>query len=104
MINPIRLKGKPANIARYYTVGDYYTKGTEEQSQWGGKIAAELGLEGEVDPGTFKELLAGIIAPPDGGKRGTQQVWQDTSDTGSGKGSSVADPALPNPAGYRFAP
>ena len=46
MINPIRLKGKPANIARYYTVGDYYTKGSEEHSEWGGKIAAELGLPG----------------------------------------------------------
>ena len=35
MINPIRLKGKPANIARYYTVGDYYTKGADEHSEWG---------------------------------------------------------------------
>jgi conjugative relaxase-like TrwC/TraI family protein len=69
MINPIRLKGKPANIARYYTVGDYYTKGPEEQSQWGGKIAAELGLEGEVDPGTFKELLAGKVGEQQLGRR-----------------------------------
>lgn len=61
MINPIRLKGKPANIARYYTVGDYYTKGDEEHSEWGGKIAAELGLEDEVDPTVFKELLAGKV-------------------------------------------
>jgi len=61
MINPVRLKGKPANIARYYTVGDYYTKGAEEHSEWDGKIAEELGLEGKVDPSIFKELLAGKV-------------------------------------------
>ena len=62
MIHPRRLKGTPANIARYYTVGDYYTKGSDEHSEWGGRIAAELGLEGEkVDPALFQELLAGKI-------------------------------------------
>ncbi len=61
MINPARLKGKPGNIARYYTVGDYYTKGADEHSEWGGQIAAELGLEGKVDPKVFKELLAGKV-------------------------------------------
>lgn len=61
MINPVRLKGKPGNIARYFTVGDYYTKGSEEHSEWGGKIAEELGLAGKVDPEIFKELLAGQI-------------------------------------------
>ncbi|WP_380789697.1 MobF family relaxase [Sphingobium xenophagum] len=69
MINPIRLKGKPGNIARYYTVGDYYTKGAEEHSEWGGKIAAELGLEGEVDPAVFKELLAGKVGDQQLGRR-----------------------------------
>lgn len=62
MIHPRRLKGTPGNIARYYTVGDYYTKGADEHSQWGGKIAVELGLEGKVDPYIFKELLAGKVA------------------------------------------
>lgn len=61
MINPVRLKGKPANIARYYIVGDYYTKGADEHSEWGGKIATELGLEGRVDPKVFRELLAGKV-------------------------------------------
>ncbi|MEQ6334758.1 MobF family relaxase [Sphingobium sp. MK2] len=69
MINPIRLKGKPANIARYYTVGDYYTKGTDEHSEWGGKVAAELGLEGKVDPAVFKELLAGNVDDQQLGRR-----------------------------------
>ncbi|MBT0667433.1 relaxase domain-containing protein [Novosphingobium profundi] len=69
MINPIRLKGKPGNIARYYTVGDYYTKGATEPSEWGGKIAAELGLEGKVDPAVFKDLLAGRIGDQQLGRR-----------------------------------
>lgn len=62
MIHPRRLKGSATNIARYYTVGDYYTKGTDEHSEWGGALAAGLGLSGRVDPATFKELLAGKVA------------------------------------------
>ncbi|WP_298673186.1 MobF family relaxase [uncultured Sphingomonas sp.] len=61
MIHPHRMKGTPANIARYYTIGDYYTKGNEEHSEWGGKLAADLGLEGKVDPAQFQLLLAGKI-------------------------------------------
>jgi conjugative relaxase-like TrwC/TraI family protein len=62
MIHPRRLKGTSGNIARYYTVGDYYTKGGDEPSQWGGRLAPELGLEGKVDPHVFAELLAGRVA------------------------------------------
>jgi conjugative relaxase-like TrwC/TraI family protein len=62
MIHPRRLKGTATSIAKYFTVGDYYTKGTEEHSEWGGQIAAELGLEGKVDPDIFKDLLAGKVA------------------------------------------
>ena len=62
MIHPRRLKGTSGNIARYYTVGDYYTKGGEEPSEWGGKLAPELGLSGKVDPHMFEELLAGRVA------------------------------------------
>ncbi|CCW16346.1 IncW plasmid conjugative relaxase protein TrwC (TraI homolog) [Sphingobium indicum BiD32] len=62
MIHPRRLKGTSANIARYYTVGDYYTKGGEEPSEWGGRLAPELGLTGKVDPAVFQELLAGQVA------------------------------------------
>lgn len=61
MIHPRRLKGTPANIARYYTIGDYYTKGGDEHSEWGGKLAADLGLEGKVDPEQFQLLLAGKV-------------------------------------------
>ncbi|NKJ03012.1 MobF family relaxase [Novosphingobium sp. SG707] len=62
MIHPVRLTGKPANIARYYTVGDYYTKDGDEHSLWGGEIAKDLGLEGAVDPEIFKALLTGEVA------------------------------------------
>ena len=62
MIHPRRLKGTPANIARYYSVGDYYTKGASEPSEWGGTIANELGLRGSVEPAVLKELLAGRAA------------------------------------------
>jgi conjugative relaxase-like TrwC/TraI family protein len=62
MIHPRRLKGTSGNIARYYTVGDYYTKGGEEPSEWGGRLAPELGLSGKVDPAAFQELLAGRVA------------------------------------------
>jgi conjugative relaxase-like TrwC/TraI family protein len=72
MINPVRLKGTPANIARYYTVGDYYTKSSDEQSQWGGALAVDLGLSGNVDPAIFKALLAGQI--------GDQQLGRHRAD------------------------
>jgi conjugative relaxase-like TrwC/TraI family protein len=61
MINPVRLKGTSANIARYYTVGDYCTKGAGEHSEWGGAISNDLGLSGKVDPGIFRELLGGYV-------------------------------------------
>lgn len=62
MIHPRRLKGSVGNIARYYGVGDYYTKGSAEHSEWGGRLAAELQLRGAVDTETFKALLAGQVA------------------------------------------
>lgn len=61
MIHPRRLKGKPGNLARYYTIGDYYSKGSDETSQWGGAIAADLGLTGVVDPVMFEALLCGHV-------------------------------------------
>jgi len=72
MIQPQRLHGKPANIARYYTVGDYYTKGGNEPSEWGGKLAADLGLSGAVDPKLFRDLLAGKV--------GDQQLGRHRAD------------------------
>lgn len=70
MIHPVRLKGSPGNVARYYTVGDYYTKSGDEHSQWGGALAEELGLEGKVDADIFKALLAGKVAAQQLGRYG----------------------------------
>ena len=72
MIQPQRLHGKPANIARYYAVGDYYTKGGNEPSAWGGKLAADLGLFGAVDPKLLRDLLAGKV--------GDQQLGRHRAD------------------------
>jgi conjugative relaxase-like TrwC/TraI family protein len=69
MIHPRRLKGKPGSLTRYYLVGDYYTKGADEPSCWGGQIAAELGLEGKVDPAIFQSLLAGKVAEQQLGRK-----------------------------------
>jgi len=69
MIHPRRLKGTPANIARYYTIGDYYTKDGNEPSEWGGKLAASLGLSGEVDPKQFEALLGGKVGDQQLGRR-----------------------------------
>lgn len=62
MMHPRRLSGSPANIARYYAIGDYYTKGDAEISAWGGSLAQGLGLSGEVDSKAMEGLLAGKVA------------------------------------------
>lgn len=72
MIQPQRLHGTPANIARYYTVGDYYTKGGNEPSAWGGKLAGDLGLSGAVDLKLLRDLLAGKV--------GDQQLGRHRAD------------------------
>lgn len=69
MIHPRRLKGTAGNVARYYTVGDYYTKGADEHSEWGGAIARDLKLEGQVDSAAFADLLQGKIAGQQLGRR-----------------------------------
>ena len=61
MMHPKRLSGKPSNIAKYYSIGDYYSKGANEPSEWGGAIAAELGLAGAVDKAQFEALLGGKV-------------------------------------------
>ncbi len=41
---------------QYYSAADYYTEGQEINGQWGGKTAAMLGLEGQVDKARFDLL------------------------------------------------
>ncbi len=76
MIHPRRLSGSAGNIARYYAVGDYYTKGSEEHSEWGGLIARELGLEGRVDPEMFRALLSGKVAGQELGRHRSDGTLQ----------------------------
>ena len=59
--------GSAAQGASYYERDGYYAKDDPEHreaSAWAGGGAAELGLEGEVDPDTFRAVLEGRV--PDG--------------------------------------
>ena len=68
--------GSAAQGARYYENDGYYAKDDPEHRQasaWFGKGSQELGLEGPVDPDTFRAVLEGKV--PDGtgtelGRRG----------------------------------
>ncbi|MXW90166.1 MAG: relaxase domain-containing protein [Rhodospirillaceae bacterium] len=71
MVASIGAVASPSQGASYYERDGYYAKDSPEHlaaSAWAGKGAAELGLRGPVDPGTFKAVLEGAV--PDGsGKR-----------------------------------
>lgn len=62
----------------YYTRGeDYYAKDKAESkaaSTWFGQGAAQVGLEGQVDPGDFKGVMSGQV--PGGPKLGTMREGQ----------------------------
>ena len=60
----------PSQGASYYERDGYYAKDDPEHraaSGWAGRGAADLGLEGPVDPETFKSILEGTV--PDGSGR-----------------------------------
>jgi conjugative relaxase-like TrwC/TraI family protein len=61
MLSANRISAPPAATAKYYAVGDYYTKGDDEPSSWGGEGAARLGLSGAVDGDRLEKLLAGAL-------------------------------------------
>ena len=71
MVASIGAVASPSQGASYYERDGYYAKDSPEHraaSAWAGRGAAELGLEGPVDPDTFKAVLEGEV--PDGsGKR-----------------------------------
>lgn len=46
----------PASAKTYYSAGAYYSEGQELAGQWGGKTAARLGLEGEIEQRDFEAL------------------------------------------------
>ena len=76
MVASIGAVASPSQGASYYERDGYYAKDDPEHraaSAWAGRGAAELGLEGPVDPDIFKAVLEGAV--PDGsgrrlGKRG----------------------------------
>ena len=67
MVASIGAVASPSQGASYYERDGYYAKDDPEHraaSAWAGRGAAELSLEGPVDPDIFKAVLAGEI--PDG--------------------------------------
>ena len=70
MVASIGAVASSAQGASYYERDGYYAKDDPEHlrlSAWAGRGAAELGLEGAVDPDTFKAVLEGKV--PDGSGR-----------------------------------
>ena len=71
MVASIGAVAAPSQGASYYERDGYYAKDDPEHrhaSAWAGRGAAELGLQGPVDPDTFRAVLEGHV--PDGsGKR-----------------------------------
>ena len=70
MVASIGAVASPSQGAGYYERDGYYAKDDpahREASAWAGRGAAALGLEGPVDPETFKAVLEGTV--PDGSGR-----------------------------------
>ena len=78
MVASIGAVASPSQGASYYERDGYYAKDSPEHraaSAWAGRGAAELGLEGPVDPDTFQAVLEGEV--PDGSGR---QLGRKTKD------------------------
>jgi conjugative relaxase-like TrwC/TraI family protein len=56
----------------YYAVADYYSQGQETVGEWGGKLAASLGLSGKVTKDEFDRLCDNLH--PETGKRLTART------------------------------
>ena len=70
MVASIGVVASASQGVAYYERDGYYAKddpGHREASVWAGAGAADLGLTGEVDPETFRNILHGVV--PDGSGR-----------------------------------
>ena len=73
-----RRRRRAVQGASYYERDGYYAKDDPDHraaSAWAGRGAAELGLEGPVDPDTFKAILEGRV--PDGSGRRLGRTGKD---------------------------
>ena len=79
MVASIGAVASPSQGASYYERDGYYANDSPEHlaaSAWAGKGAEALGLQGPVDPDTFKSVLEGEV--PDGsGKRLGRRMGND---------------------------
>ncbi|SNT09246.1 MobF family relaxase [Sphingopyxis indica] len=62
MVASVSVLTSSAQASSYYEADDYYADGGLSPSEWHGKGAEELGLSGDVDRDTFRELLDGKVA------------------------------------------
>ena len=85
MVASIGAVAAPAQGASYYERDGYYARDSPDHRQasaWAGRGAVELGLEGPVDPDTFRAVLEGHV--PDGSGRRLGRVAKDRGTPGSG--------------------
>ncbi|MDE0030581.1 MAG: conjugative relaxase, partial [Deltaproteobacteria bacterium] len=78
MVASIGAVASPSQGAAYYERDGYYAKDAPEHraaSAWVGRGAAELGLEGPVDPDVFRSVLEGRV--PDGSGRRLGRLDRD---------------------------
>ena len=78
MVASIGAVAAPSQGASYYERDGYYAKDDPEHrrlSAWAGRGAAELGLEGPVDPEVFRAVLEGHV--PDGSGRQLGRLGKD---------------------------
>ncbi|MXW20054.1 MAG: conjugative relaxase [Gammaproteobacteria bacterium] len=80
MVVSVAAVASPSQGVSYYERDGYYAKDDPKHlnaSAWAGKGAAELGLEGPVDPDTFRAVLEGRV--PDGSGSRLGRVNRDGS-------------------------
>src|SRR3546814_13256262 len=62
MVASVSALTSSAQASSYYEADDYYAEGGLSPSEWQGAGAQALGLSGEVDRDSFRELLDGKVA------------------------------------------